>query len=440
MEASAKVSITVPNVMNGRVVFEALLKLYLISIIFLYPYGIFLVGEVALRIPDIFAFLAIFLGLLIVTQRQTVMRSVRHLTPIMPLVAVELLLPLIGTAALGGGIGGVANSLRMFVLWGPMLFYVLVFRQAAESDFHRSVYKILAVSIVINLIYAFLQLSVKLGMTPDIVVIKPLLQGFAVDNNFQPTIQGLRADGFFANSTGLAVFGICTLCYFLGRHLASRDITDIVLALMSCLLVLVTISRAGMAAMLLILLAYVLYSNLKRAINFLLIFSAMATVSLILINSFIGLDAIYDRIDIFLTLGVDGASQDFSFSSRIHGSWPDTLSRLNAYPYGTFVSAGAELGLIDSGYLTYYAQGKWLFLATVVFFILSSVYLGAKSLIYRDNWPRKSLFFLVIFIAGAMVVSIPLRNPITCFMILYLLHISGLEQLYRRQNISSRNT
>jgi hypothetical protein len=83
------------------------------------------------------------------------------------------------------------------------------------------------------------------------------------------------------------------------------------------------------------------------------------------------------------------------------------------YPFGTLISAPRIAALIDSGYLNFYMQGKWVFIASVVVMIGGMLAVGLHCL----GRPRPAagglmILFLSLFLVFAMVTSNPVRTPI----------------------------
>src|SRR5690606_14260338 len=99
-----------------------------------------------------------------------------------------------------------------------------------------------------------------------------------------------------------------------------------------------------------------------------------------------------------------GLEYDNSFGARMYRIWPLALQELRAYPFGTFSSPTEKIGLIDSGYLTYYAQGKWVFIFILFLFLVSILIRGMKSFSNKRNWATIMLLSISLYIVGSMIV------------------------------------
>ena len=413
---------SVHRTLSVRSIYASALLAYLFSILFFYQYGITLGSEFAVRVPDVFAYVCVSLAAALLAYNLRFSAHPRVLWPILPVMTLEVLLPIIGTVAAGGGMAGLSNGLRMLFLWAPLVCYFLVVLDGPCGDgFHKRIRKILIFALLTNLIYGVMQILAKVGFLPGSTLILVHLAPLAIDDTFQPVIQGFRAQGFFVNSTGLSVFGICGVAYFLGSHFDGRKRGDLVYALLSALLVILSLSRTGLAALVAILVTYLFFANVRRAFFFLLQFGALAALALVVIDRYLGLEFLQSRLQIFMALGAAGALEDFSFTARLYGTWPETLAELQQYPFGTLVSASAELGLIDSGYLTYYAQGKWPFLAAFALLLVALIGGGIRSWLSGRNGAQLAAFFLGIYLTVAMIVSNPMRSALLVFMLTYLL-------------------
>lgn len=396
--------------------YAILLVIYLAATLFLYQFGLVFGAGAAFRIPDFFAFACIALGAAVIAYRLRLTHTFRSLLPIAPLVSFEVLLPLIGTVAMGRGLD---NSVRMLFLWAPMLLYVAALAPTpSPPSLHKNIRRVIVASLIANLIYSIVQMLSKSGFLPQSMVILAHLQPIAIDDSFRPIIQGMRAQGFFINSTGLSVFGTCCLAYFLGSHYDTKRRNDMLMAMLSILLVLLSMSRTGLIAVASILVAYLFLTDTRLAMRFVAQFGLLLIIALVVIDRYIGLELLLSRIEVFLALGAAGALEDYSFMARFYGTWPNTLAQLREYPFGTLVSASSELGLIDSGYLTLYAQGKWPFIAAFALVIAHTTWVGIRR--HTRSGPSISLFLTGVFLTLGMVMANPIRNSFVVFMLTYL--------------------
>ena len=68
--------------------------------------------------------------------------------------------------------------------------------------------------------------------------------------------------------------------------------------------------------------------------------------------------------------------------------------------------------LIDSGYLNYYLQGHWVFIASITFMLVSQWVIGLRSL--RGPYLRPGglmILFLACYVTVGMIITNPLRSP-----------------------------
>lgn len=416
--------------MNIRQLYQWLLLGYLATTLYLYQFGITIGSEFALRVPDVFGSACIGLGLATLAITLQLGPRYRSLLPALPVITAEIVLPLVGTVAAGGGLGGISNSLRMLFLWGPPCLYIAIFADlSSDQNLRIGIRRLLTFSVIANLIYSIVQLLVKAGFAPQSLIVLNNLSALAIDDSFQPFIQGFRAQGFFINSTGLAVFGICCLSYFLASHYESRKIRDAAWSMLSALLVVLSLSRTGLIGIFAILATYLLFSNLRRATAFLIPFAVLAASAAVLIDRYFGLELLLSRVQVFLDLGTSGAYEDYSFAKRLYEHWPSTLEKLQNYPFGTLVSASTKFGVIDSGYLTYYAQGKWVFVAAFVWLLLVLIGRSVRNWFKGIKLSGELLaLFLALYLMLGMVISNPMRNAVLVFLLSYALWQTDYER------------
>jgi hypothetical protein len=78
------------------------------------------------------------------------------------------------------------------------------------------------------------------------------------------------------------------------------------------------------------------------------------------------------------------------------------------------------VGLIDSGYLTYYIQGKWVFVASVVLMLAGQLAVGFWCLRRPQFLPGGlMLLFVSIYLTLAMVITNPLRMPVVIAFVVF---------------------
>jgi hypothetical protein len=97
----------------------------------------------------------------------------------------------------------------------------------------------------------------------------------------------------------------------------------------------------------------------------------------------------------------------------VNETWPAALAVASDYPLGTWISAPRIAALIDSGYLNYYMQGRWLFIASITLMLLGQFAVGLVCL----RRPRMRagglmILFLSIYLTLGMVITNPVRSPL----------------------------
>ena len=92
--------------------------------------------------------------------------------------------------------------------------------------------------------------------------------------------------------------------------------------------------------------------------------------------------------------------------------------------------------MIDSGYLNYYLQGRWLFVAALAVLLAGQWWIGLRAF-FGPASRRLGLLvlFLVIYLSAAMVVSNPLRSPLMIAFIVFALWRIGFEQQGARMQL-----
>jgi hypothetical protein len=404
--------------------YRALLLAYLVAILYLYPYGVPVAENVNVRPPDVLALGLLVLGFAAIMQ-QGEARADRLLFGVAgAFLLLELALPTIG--ALGfRRVTDAVGSLRMALLWLPMIFLTMLAPAPSAARFEETLARVLACTLWINVAYATLQLAASMGVVPRAALPTTWLEPWSVDRNFDP-IQGIRPAGFFANSTALSVFGIVCLCFFYARYVALGTRKDLLYTLLAVVIVAFSTSRAAYATCAAILFAgwWLLRGDRKLLIAAL---GAVGIVSLLaVVQATIGIEVAFSR---FQRLADVGLLADPSFGSRVYDIWPRALEAARDYRFGTLVQAPRALPLIDSGYLNYYLQGKWPFIGAVAVLGGGLWFAGLRSFF---GPPSRRLGFLALFLAiyltGALAISNPLRNPLMIFFIVYALWRVGIEQ------------
>lgn len=408
---------------------DGLLIAYICSLIFFYPFGIPVLGNNNIRISDIIAFPLLALGLISFFQFGSIKKLPLLNSIILLFVVFELFYPLLGLFVGYEGLGAFGNTLRMALIWLPFYLYILINEEGKVEKIDKYLNRILKVSLLLNIGYGLIQIAVKVRILPYNFLITKYLEPFAVDSHFRVT-DGIRASGFFVNTTALSVFAILSLSYFLGRFIGKKRMEDSVYILISFVAIILTTSRAAVFTGALILGIGWLFFDRKRKVITLLIFTVVAGLMFTLIEVYIGSEVLFER---FIRLAEVGA-QDNSFAARSDRIWPRVLQRLEEFEMGTLVNAVSKVGLIDSGYLTYYSQGKWPFLFVLVAFLGAIIFCGLNIFRNSKNWGNFMVLAIGIYLVSTMVVLNPLRSPIVIFFLLFGLWMS---ETYKTRNVEN---
>ena len=395
--------------------YQALVLAYIVSLLYLYPYGITLGSIGSVRAPDLLGLLCLAVGAAAIVMGVRLRADRVFLVIVGPFLFLELVTPTIGGIGYGS-LSDVGSSLRMAILWLPMVLVTMLTGPFAEPRFEAALRRILAVSLWTNAFYAVIQVAAAFGFAPRWLLFTELLASWAVEDYFN-VVQGLRPAGFFVNTTALAVFGISCLSYFYAHYAARRQAGDLRYALLSLFVILVTTSRAAfVAAGLIVMCGWFLMSRARKVVV-LSILAAAGAAFLVAVDQTIGLEQAFYR---FTRLAESGLLADVSFGKRVHDTWPTALAVARDYPLGTLISAPRVAELIDSGYLNYYMQGRWVFIAAVAIMLAGQVFVAVRF-VGRENVRAGALMmlFAAIYLALGMITANPARSPLVIIFLVF---------------------
>ena len=397
---------------------------YLVALLYVYPYGVSFGDEASIRVSDLFALLAMAVGVGAIILRQSVRVDRTFLAVAGAFVLLELLLPFVGAVGYRRP-GDAASALRMAMLWLPMVFLTLLAPPRNSVIFEAKLERVLSVTLWLNFGYALMQIANTLGIVPGALLVTSWLEPWAVDRNYN-LIQGLRPAGFFANSTALSVFGIVCLAFFYARYVSGAARRDLVHVLLALGVIVLSTSRTAYAAGAAILFAGWLHLSPGRKGVIALILAAGVAALLVVVEQTVGIDEAFYR---FQRLADSGLLEDASLGKRVYQSWPAAFAAAQAYPIGTLVQATRALPVIDSGYLNYYLQGRWIFVAALAVLLAGLWWIGLRAF-FGPTTRRLGLLvlFLSIYLTAAMVVSNPLRSPLMIAFIVFALWRIRFEQ------------
>lgn len=409
---------------------HVLLAGYVLALIFFYPYGLPLVGSNNLRVSDLLAFPMLGLSIILLVQRNRIYHYPVLNSFVFVFILFELLYPVLGLFVGYEGLGAVGNTLRMALIWLPFYFYILLSEPTKVLDLDNFLNKVLRYSIILNIIYGIIQIAVRIRILPYSFLVTKHLEPFAVDSHFR-VVDGIRASGFFVNTTGLSVFAILAMSYFLASYIGKKRASDAVFVLLSFLTLVLTTSRAGVFTGFFILLLGWWFIPAKGKLVSLGVFLVIGLTAYFVIDYYVGAEVLFGR---FTRLLEGGATADRSFSHRTERLWPRVFQRLQEFEYGTLINSVNKVGLVDSGYLTYYAQGKWPFILILAIFLLGTLVKSLNILIDRANWGNFLILAIVIYLLFTMVVLNPMRSPFVIFFLLFGLWMSETHQSSHEKN------
>lgn len=411
--------------------YQGVLLCYLTSVLFLYPYGLPVADEATLRVPDLFALLALVIGCGAILLRGRIKIDRVLLAVVGPFLLLELVMPVIGAVGYRRPID-VVSSLRIAMLWLPIVFLTMLAPPWGALRLEKSLTRLLAIVLWLNLAYALMQIAATVGWIPQSLLITAHLEPWTVDRNFN-VIQGLRPAGFFNNSTALSVFGVVSLCFFYSRYVSHPTPRDLLYSLLSIGIVTLTTSRTAYAAAAVIVFAGWWHLPKGDRLTVAAILLAGVSAILLVVENTVGVEAAFYR---FQRLAESGLLEDQSFGTRLYQSWPTAIHAAQDYVFGTLVQAPRALPVIDSGYLTYYLQGKWPFVAALAILLGGLWILGARAYFgARNKRFGTMILFVAIYLTGALVISNPLRSPLMIFIIVFCLWRMRVERTGRRFRI-----
>lgn len=411
-------------------VLNVLILAYLLALFFLYPYGLPLIGSNNLRVSDLFAFPILGLAIILLVHKNKVYHYPILNSFVLLFILFELLYPILGLFVGYEGLGAIGNTLRMALIWLPFYLYILLSEPPKVLELDRFLNKVLRYSIVLNIIYGVIQIAVRIRMLPYSFLITKHLEPFAVDSHFR-VVDGIRASGFFVNTTGLSVFAILSMSYFLASYIGKKKSWDGAFVLLSFLALVLTTSRAGViTAVIILTVGWIFIPNRGKLVS-ILIFLLMGVVGYFIIDLYVGTDVLFGR---FTRIIEGGAATDRSFSHRTERLWPRVFQALESFEFGTLVNAVSKVGLVDSGYLTYYAQGKWPFILALIIFLIGTLIKSLNIFVDRANWANFLVLAIVIYLSFTMVVLNPLRSPFVIFFLLFGLWMAESHKSQHAKN------
>lgn len=390
--------------------------LYFALSVFFYPYGFPLLGTAFFRFGDFVALLAFGVTALLVLIYGRMRGTIIAFWPILPLFMAELLMPIIG-AVVFGTLDGIANAFRIITLHGMVLIVACFANTRRLEELLQPLIIVLRVGLLTNMIYASVQVAVGAEILPESLLITRHLEIFSdgtVRENF------FRPSGFFRRPTDLGEIGVIGLAFFAARFKYSNHWGDLLSAGIGIILVLLSTSRASTFAVAVILLlffgSYLVHFNLRTLFKVgmvLLLIAVLSSVFVWWLGSVVDTERYFARV---VRLASPEVLEDRSLLTRTQRRWPYILRQVEGkYPYGTLLNPHDVFGPIDSGFLAYYAQGRWLGLVIVMWLFGSLFYLTIIKRYKRAGWTRLFLLYLAVYAGAGMIVQLTIQAPLVVF-------------------------
>lgn len=403
------------NIVNDKVnkIVSNITTLYFIMLIFTYSYGIEITNNKHLRIADfIFIILTVTVIFLLFNNRSTI--NFKSIPKILLIITFGEFVFYIFAVIYYNNIFELLSGLRIVYLYLPMILISLFNSKKLIENLDIKLKLILKIVVLINLIYSIIQILAIKEYLPELLLISKYLSNFAVDD-FYNAIDGFRSSGLFLNSTRLSIFAITSFSYFLSKYIYKEN-SNLLFGVLSYILIILSDSRIAILSALLIFIFIFFNLKKKKKIKIIKYFIIGTLILLVFIYVFIGLENFFYR-SIRL---VDQNQEDFSKDTRIT-YWKNTIKSLEKYPYGTLTLPVNKLETIDSGYLTYYAQGKFILLF-ILFIFLFGIIKNAKDTYHlNNNWTSKFLISISIYLFLSMITTNPLHTPHITFVLSFIL-------------------
>jgi len=387
---------------------------YMIAMLNFYSYGIRFAGP-ALRISDLFVLILVVIGILLGIERKVINGYFKILALIVgPFLFLEMTLPIIGLFVYS--YGHIFNGPRIAFLYLPLTFIALFFRKDELKELNRLFEVALKWTIGLNLVFGILQLLAIYDIVPRQVLLQYHLQHFAVDGHFR-VFDGIRVSGLRSTSTALSMVGIVGLSHFIAKILKKSIIKDWIFLLLSILIILLTASRVAILLLPILIGASLLIAPINKKRKGKLFLMILGGFSGILFA--LNLTGEFDRMFARIFRLFNDFSNDVSMNTR-NNLWSRALERSSDFPYGTLSPPTLSIGLIDSGYLTYYLQGRWLFISTLLLFLGGAFFFSVRAVFKKKGDFHTNIFFMniIIYTSVAMIFFNSVRSATVIFALL----------------------
>lgn len=390
--------------------------LYLTLSMFLYPYGFRLVGTAFFRFGDFVALLVFAVAALLILLYGRIRGTILIFWPVLPLLVVDMLMPLAGVV-LFGATSGINNALRTLTLHALVLTAACFADSRRLDELLKPIIFVLKFGLLANLVYVSIQIGVSVQLLPESLLITRRLEMFS-DGTVREHF--LRPSGFFRRAPDIAEFGVIGLGFFAARFKYTNRWSDMIFAVIGIVLVLLSTSRATLVAVAVILLlffgSYLVQFKLRTLFQIgriALVIVVVSSVFLWWLGSAVDTERYFARV---ARLGSAEITEDRSLLTRTEKRWPYVLDQVERkYPYGTLINPHDVFGPVDSGFLFYYVQGRWLGLVPVLWLFAGLFYLIFLKRYQRAGWTRLFLLYLAVHTGTRMIVSVALHQPVLMF-------------------------
>jgi len=396
-----------------------------IAILNFYSFGIRFAGSAfvgpAIRISDIFVVGLVVVGTLLYFKRKKTNSYFKLLLLLIgSFLLLEMVLPVVGLFVYS--YGHIFNGPRIAFLYLPLLFVALLFTNKEILELNLLLETALKVTIGLNLFFGILQLLAVYDVVPPQLLLQYHLQHFAVDEHFR-VFDGTRVSALTSNATELSTIGVIGLSHFLAKLFKKITYSDIAFFICSASIILLTASRVAIMLLPVIIIFSLILAPIMRERKKLLL--SLFAYSFAGIFFILFLTDEFDRMFARILRLTEGIAYDYSLTIRSE-LWSNAIEQSAQFPFGTLSPPSLSLGIIDSGYLTYYLQGSWLFVFALVLFLGGALLFLLPVIIKRKGDFYNNIFLLniIIYVLVSMVISNSMRSAgIIFYMLLGLINL-----------------
>ncbi|MFB4213366.1 hypothetical protein ACE1TH_15855 [Shouchella sp. JSM 1781072] len=400
---------------NVTYYYTPILCFYLFTLICLYPFGVE-IGGVSLRLSDLISLALVLIGSIYLLKIGKVKKEIVLLLIIAPFFLMELILPILGSLMHSDSF--VVSSLKTIITYLPLIFLFIFYDNNSLTVLDKKIENVLKVALITQLIASLVQILVVFNYLPREFLIQEILEQWSVDHHYD-AVDGVRASGLTNNGIELSMIGILIFGYFLSKLNTDFRISYLIYVFSALTLIILSTTRAAILAAVIIFLAHVLFSrtSFKSKVKTITMLTTSILVLFFIISRYLGLEELFYR---FIRITEGGLTNDFSYNYRNEVLWPHVLEGLRSYPVGTLINPYNVFGVIDSGYLSYYAQGTFLFTIAFIILVIGCLFLGGVSVMKKTN-VHHGLFLIniMIYVLIAMYFYNLMRLPIVIFFIMY---------------------